>query len=59
MVGLSDGEVIMEDILIVWMEEHNIPITRERYLSLAYPEGEPDPWTEEDEMMLPDFLHEV
>jgi len=42
-----------EDGIIDWMKRHDLPITRDGYLALAYPEGEPDPWTEEDEMMLP------
>lgn len=43
----------MTDILVTWMKNHNVPLTRGAYLALAFPEGEPDPWTEEDEMMLP------
>jgi hypothetical protein len=50
--------MIQQDILITWMKDHDIPITRERYLNLAYPEGEPDPWTAEDEMMLPKEIQE-
>jgi hypothetical protein len=43
----------MTDNLVTWMEKNNIPLTRERYLNLAYPEGEPDEWSAEQESMLP------
>jgi len=42
--------------LVDWMRSHNIPVTRESYLRLAYPEGLPVPWTIEHEMELPDEL---
>ena len=31
----------------LWMKQHNIPITREKYLGLAYGNELPDPWTPE------------
>jgi hypothetical protein len=46
----------MDDILVVWLKEQGIPVTRNVYLAIAFPEGEPDPWTEEGEMMLPAYL---
>jgi hypothetical protein len=30
-----------------------LPITRENWLDLAWPQGPPDPWTQEHEMELP------
>jgi len=39
--------------LVDWMRRHDIPVTRENYLALAYPEGLPRPWTMEHEMELP------
>jgi hypothetical protein len=41
------------DPLVAWMKDHNIPITRESYLNLAYPEGEPEEWSAELEALLP------
>jgi hypothetical protein len=42
--------------LLDWMRRHDIPITRENYLKLAYPEGLPTPWTIEHERELPPEL---
>ncbi len=41
------------DPLVTWMKAHNIPLTRDRYLNLAYPDGEPDELSAEQESMLP------
>lgn len=41
------------DPLIQTMKANDIPITRETYLDLAYPDGVPDPWTTEHEIELP------
>ena len=46
------------DFLVTWLREQGIPLTRDVYLAIAFPEGEPDPWTAEDEMMLPKELQE-
>jgi hypothetical protein len=46
------------DILVIWMKDHDIPLTRDGYLTLCFPEGEPEEWTAEDEMMLPKYLQE-
>jgi hypothetical protein len=35
-----------------------IPVTRQGFLNLAYPEGLPDPWTAEDEEGLPPQLRQ-
>lgn len=43
----------MTDILVTWMKNNNVPLTRNAYLALAYPEGEPDEWSAEEEAMLP------
>lgn len=43
----------MTDILIDFMHKNNIPVTRNAYMALAYPEGEPDEWSAEQEAMLP------
>jgi hypothetical protein len=42
-----------DDYLVAWLKEEGRPLTRNVYLAIAFPEGEPDPWTAEDEMMLP------
>jgi hypothetical protein len=41
------------DPIVTWMQNHDIPLTRDRYLNLAYPEGVPEPWTAEHEALLP------
>jgi hypothetical protein len=46
----------MTDPLIRWMKAHNIPITREAYLQLAYGNDPPQPWTPEHEAELPEEL---
>jgi len=46
------------DLLIAWMQRNGVPITRERYLKLAYPKGLPKPWTAEDEKGLPASLQD-
>ena len=53
---VSRRRTSIDDILVVWLKEQGIPVTRNVYLAIAFPEGEPDPWTEEDEMMLPACL---
>lgn len=45
-----------KDPLVTWMRNHNIPVTRDRYIGLNWPDGEPDPWTPEDEAQLPEEL---
>jgi hypothetical protein len=38
------------------MQATGIPLTRENYLDLAYPDGLPEPWTAELEGQLPTEL---
>jgi hypothetical protein len=42
-----------DDTIVTWIKEHNLPLTRDGYLALAYPEGEPLTWDAEDEATLP------
>jgi hypothetical protein len=44
------------DPLIAWMQRNGVPITRQRYLKLAYPKGLPKP--AEDEKRLPASLQD-
>jgi hypothetical protein len=46
----------MADPLLRWMKAHNVPVTREKYLALAYGEDLPDPWMPEHEAELPEEL---
>jgi hypothetical protein len=47
----------MTDWLLDWMKKNHVPITREKYLALAYGTDQiPDPWTEEHEAELPPEL---
>jgi hypothetical protein len=48
----------MSDHLLEWMKEKGLPITREKYLGLAYGQELPDPWTPEHEAELPEELQE-
>lgn len=41
------------DVIIARMMELSIPITRENYLAMVYPEGMPEVWTAEYEAELP------
>jgi hypothetical protein len=44
--------------ILAILEAAGGPITRERYIALAYGDEVPDPWTPEDEAELPDFLQD-
>jgi hypothetical protein len=44
------------DPVIAHMRIESIPLTRENYLALAYPDGLPAPWTAELEAELPEEL---
>jgi hypothetical protein len=47
------------DPLLKYMIEHGIPLTREKYISMAYLSHPPEPWTMEHERELPaPFQHE-
>jgi hypothetical protein len=48
----------MSDLLLDWMKKNGVPITREKYLGLAYGQDLPDPWTPEHEAELPEELQE-
>ena len=41
------------DFVLEALREHGIPLTRENYLGLAYPEGLPEGWSQVDELTLP------
>jgi tripartite-type tricarboxylate transporter receptor subunit TctC len=41
-----------------WLEEKGYPVTRENWLAMAYPDGEPEPWTAELEATLPEELQD-
>jgi hypothetical protein len=45
-----------DDHLVRWMHSHHIPVTREKYLALAYPDKLPGDWTAELEAQLPRSL---
>lgn len=48
-----------DDILVNWLTKKGIPVNRENYLQLAYPDGPPRPWTAEHESALPDELQDM
>ena len=41
------------DYVLSMLKKHHIPVTRENYLGLAYPDGIPKDWGAEQEMGLP------
>ena len=47
------------DPLLELMRQQQIPLTRENYLRLAYPEGVPDPWPAELEETLPPEIRDL
>ncbi len=48
-----------EDVVLHLLKRYGIPVTRENYLDLAYPEGLPSPWGAELEAQLPKELQEA
>ena len=45
----------MTDLLLRWMKRHKVPVTREKYLALAWgSDNLPEPWTPEHEEELPE-----
>ena len=46
----------MTDRLLNWMKTHDVPITREAYIQLAWGDEPPDPWMPEHEAELPEEL---
>lgn len=48
----------MTDYVFEFMKREGLPLTREKYLGLAYGQELPDPWTPEHEAELPEELQE-
>ena len=48
-----------EDLLLATMKRHNIPITLDNYLGLAYPEGLPEDYGQENHMQLPEEIRQM
>ena len=50
-----------EDAVSQWLRKRGKEVTRENWLSVAYPfEGDmPDPWTQEHEEQLPRHLQQI
>ena len=44
------------DYILNLMKKFNVPVTRDNYLGLAYPEGLPEDWNAELESHLPKSL---
>jgi hypothetical protein len=49
----------MTDRLLNWMKSHDVPITREAYIQLAWGNDPPDPWMPEHEAELPEELQDI
>lgn len=56
---LQTGTNSSDDILVNWLNKKGIPVTRDNYIALAYPDGPPAPWTAEHEADLPDELQDM
>ena len=50
------AELIKSDAVLRYMVEKKIPLTRSKYLSLAYMGNPPEPLGVEQEAALPEFL---
>ena len=48
-----------EDLLLESMKKHNIPVTFENYMGLAYPEGLPEDYGHEHHMQLPEEIRKM
>ena len=47
------------DFVLESMKKHNIPITFENYMGLAYPEGLPEDYGHENHMQLPEVIRKM
>jgi hypothetical protein len=45
-----------DDEISETLRKHGIPVTRENWINLAWPDGAPVPWTAEHEAELPEAL---
>jgi hypothetical protein len=45
-----------QDYVLNLLTKFNLPVTRENYLGLAYPQGLPENWGADNEMELPEKL---
>lgn len=50
--GVSSGP-LGSDTILAYLEKAGLPATRENYLAVNYPDGVPEPWTQELENDLP------
>ena len=48
-----------QDFVLSLLKKFNLPVTRENYLGLAYPEGLPDEWGAENEAELPPEIQQA
>lgn len=48
-----------EDHILAAMQKHNIPVTLDNYLGLAYPEGLPQDYGHEHHMQLPEEIRQI
>ena len=55
----SQGESTSQhgtDLILQYMKRNSIPLTRENYLELNWPDGTPDPMSVEHEMEMPEMF---
>ena len=48
-----------QDYVLSLLKQFNLPLTRENYLGLAYPEGLPQEWGAENEAELPQEIRQA
>ncbi len=46
------------DAIIDWMVANNVPVTRDEWIRLNWGDDVPDPWTDANEMELPEQLRD-
>lgn len=48
-----------DDLIANYLVKNKIPLTRENYLGIAYPDGLPAEWGPDDEADLPESIRET
>lgn len=57
--GSTGPEAEETDHILLLLKKFNLPLTRENYLCLAYPDGLPEDWGAEGEAGLPEEIRKI
>ena len=57
--GSTGPEAEETDHVLLLLKKFNLPLTRENYLGLAYPDGLPEDWGAEGEAGLPEEIRKI